>query len=73
MTVGLCDVVFIESFISVESVPLCGDVETGLLAIVVGAGLGSSPISVSVVYKQIEDRHGKDKSGVSIGHEVNIS
>ena len=49
MTVGLCDVVFIESFISVEAVPLCGDVETGLLATVVGVGLGSPPISVSVV------------------------
>ena len=49
MTVGLCDVVFIESFISVEAVPLCGDVETGLLATVVGVGLGSPPVSVSVV------------------------
>ena len=43
LIVGLCDVVFIESFVSV------GAVETGSLATVVGVGLGSPPISVSVV------------------------
>ena len=49
LIVGLGDVVFIESFVSVGAEPLCGDVETGLLATVVGVGLGSPPISVSVV------------------------